>query len=496
VSLARSALGGVAWNWAGSVVLIVAQILSTAATARLISPREFGAYATAQALAGLVGYFTMTALGSGLLRRSKLEPRVVGSALTLSLGTSALIALVVWFSAAPWANAWRVPEAIGLIRILAVTLLLTSAATVPLALIRRELRFGTAAIVETGTQVLGLGISVALAFDLHSATALAVGQAVAGGTLLAASAVIARRRLTLRFDRCEARELLTFSGQVSLLSLSSYIAFTVPGWFAARVYGASVLGLYSRAALIVGLPVTYLTTGVTKVFYPLYGRVRDDAVRTRTLLADGLILTTGLTWPLFALVAGASPAVVKILLGDKWHAAAPLVALCALGACASLPCSLLTNVAEAFGWMRLIATRQLGLCGGIGATIVVVKLGGLDIEWLLAGVAAAQWIAYILTVVPFVKRDFLDGRSVALTQSIHGGYSLVAFGLAFGCARALEGSVPAIQVTGQLAVAGAVAGLILLGGGWFPAKRTLARRIGPPEPGDAVLVRIGAAVLR
>jgi MFS family permease len=62
-----------------------------------------------------------------------------------------------------------------------------------------------------------------------------------------------------------------------------------------------VLGLYSRAALIVGLPATYLTTGVTKVLYPLYGRVREDLVRTRTLLGEGLILTTGLTWPFFAL---------------------------------------------------------------------------------------------------------------------------------------------------------------------------------------------------
>ena len=81
-SLTRSALGGVAWTWAGSGVLVVAQIASTAATARLVAPREFGVYATAQAAAGIAGYFTMGALGSGLQRRSQLGEKTAGTAMS------------------------------------------------------------------------------------------------------------------------------------------------------------------------------------------------------------------------------------------------------------------------------------------------------------------------------------------------------------------------------------------------------------------------------
>jgi O-antigen/teichoic acid export membrane protein len=187
--------------------------------------------------------------------------------------------------------------------------------------------------------------------------------------------------------------------------------------------------------MIVGLPATYLTSGVTKILYPLYGRVREDLGRTRALLGEGLLLTTGFSWPLFALVAGASPVIVRVLLGERWHAAAPLVALCALSSCAGLPCSLLTNAAEAFGWMRRIAARQLMLCGGIGAAIVATYVGGLAIEWLLAGMALAQWIAYVSTVMPFVQRGFLDGRSVAVTHAIHGAVALAAYGLTAATAR-------------------------------------------------------------
>ena len=68
------------------------RVASTIATARLVSPHEFGFYATAQAATGVVGYFfTISALGSGIQRRSRLGEKTVGTALTLSLASSLVV---------------------------------------------------------------------------------------------------------------------------------------------------------------------------------------------------------------------------------------------------------------------------------------------------------------------------------------------------------------------------------------------------------------------
>ena len=481
-SLARSALGGVASNWAGSAVLILAQIASTAVTARLIAPHEFGAYATAQAAAGIAGYFTMNAIGSGLLRRSRLGPSTVGTATVLSLASSAVVAVAVWAGASPWAHSWGVPDAARVVRVIAISLFLTSAATVPAALIRRRLRFGTAVVVETGSQVIALAAGVVLAFHLHSALALALGQVVGASALLVGSVGMTKGELRLGFDRGDAREVFTFAGQVSVLNFSSYLANTAPGWFVARVFGASVLGLYSRASLIVGLPLTYLITSVMKVLYPIYGRVRDDVVRTKILLDEGLTLTTGFVWPLFALVAGASPLVVRILLGERWHSAAPLVALTALIACGDIGCGLLTNAAEAFGWMRLVAMRQIAFFSGVAATLATVHVARLGLNWVLVGVAASQWAAYILTLVPFVRLRFLRARSVAVAQAIHAGVALAAYGVVVACVRAVEGAPLAVQAVTVAVVATAVYATILVSRSWYPAGRVLGRRLAQVAP--------------
>ena len=122
-SLARSALTGVAWNYSGAMVLIVTQIISTAVTARLIAPSQFGAYAVAQAAAGVFGYFTLGALGAGLLRRQVLGPTTVGTAVVLSIVSGGLVAVTMCLVAVPWSDAWDVP-ATSLVRVAALALFL------------------------------------------------------------------------------------------------------------------------------------------------------------------------------------------------------------------------------------------------------------------------------------------------------------------------------------------------------------------------------------
>jgi O-antigen/teichoic acid export membrane protein len=257
---------------------------------------------------------------------------------------------------------------------------------------------------------------------------------------------------------------------------------TVPSWFAARTYGSAVLGLYSRANLIVGLPHTYFVTGVMKILYPLYGRVRDDLARTRTLLDEGLTLSTGLIWPLYAMLAGAAPVVVRVLLGQRWHAAAPLVALCALIACGDFPCSLLTNAAEALGWMRAIALRQVVFLAGVGASIAVVYLADLDLEWLLAGIALAQWVAYAMTLTPFVERGLLGIRSTLQAQVLHGAAALVVFGITFAGARVVEGTAAPVQVLCMCVVGFGVCGALFALRSRLPAGRVLERRFAHIAP--------------
>ena len=61
--------------------------------------------------------------------------------------------------------------------------------------------------METSTLVLGLATGVTLAVWLHSALALALGQAAGGAAQFLAASVTVRHDLRLAFDRTDAHEL-------------------------------------------------------------------------------------------------------------------------------------------------------------------------------------------------------------------------------------------------------------------------------------------------
>ena len=486
-SLARSALGGVAWNWGGSVVLVVAQIASTAITARLVAPHEFGLYATATAAAGFAGYLTMAAVGPGLQRRSRLGERTVGTALALSLASSLFVSGALWIAATWWADLWGIPAADWVVRAMAIALCLTSMATVPLALLRRDLKFRKAVVVETSSAVTGLASGVVLAVWLHSALALALGQALGALMLVTAASLIVRRQLQVSFDVEDARELFTFATQVGGLGFFQFLTITAPSWFVARTFGSVALGLYSRAYLIAGLPAEYVVRSVYRVIYPMYGRVREDLTRTKVLLDEALTLVTGFVWPLFALIAGASPVIVHVLLGSRWADASSLLLFFAVAACASIPTGFLANAAEAMGWMRIIAMRQIVFFAGVVAAVVGVTITDLGLSILVAGIALAHWIAYALTLEIFIRRRLLAFRWVLRGQLVHIAIATGAFAAAFSCAHLLDRTDVLVQIAAQVAVGAAVIGVLISAGARIPAIRVLGRRIGMAE--DESIVR-------
>ncbi len=494
ISLTKSALQGVAWNYLGIAVLIVAQVVSTVATARLIDPSWFGIYTAAQAASGFASYFTFSTIGLAILRRSELGEKTVGSAVAISLITATIVFVALWFLAAPWADAWHIPAATSLIRVLDFALFFNSLSSVPLALTRRRLRFGAAALAETSTTVAGLAVGVVLAVFLHTTLALAVGQVVGGSTLFIATVALAWRDLRIGFDRGEGRELLTYSGQLSGLYFSSWAINGVPSWFTSLSFGKFTLGLFNRASLVVYLPLGFMTTGITKVLFPLYGRVRHDVAKTKAMLSEGMVLATGYVWPLFAIVAGGAPVLVGVVLGQRWHGAAPLLRLFVLVACGAFPTAFLTNAAEALGWIKFAAFRLLVLMTLLGSAVAVVGVAGLGLRALLIGVAIAQWATYAITLMPFVSRGVVDARLVLGSHLVHGSLSIAAFAAAFGCAEVLAGAGLFVQALGEIALTVAVCALILKGRSWYPASKVLARRMESGSLEDGFLGRLRAIV--
>lgn len=102
------------------------------------------------------------------------------------------------------------------------------------------------------------------------------------------------------------------------------------------VLGASPLGLYSRAYNLLMLPVRQLSAPLSTIMVPALSRLQDDPERFARYYLRTVNLIAWIATPLFGFLIVAAEPVVRLVLGDKWLAAAPVFEILAIGALAQM----------------------------------------------------------------------------------------------------------------------------------------------------------------
>ncbi len=476
LSLTRRGMRGAVWNYSGAGVVMVSQLFYTALTARLISPSDFGAYATAQAMLALVGYFTLRAVGAAIVRAPELDRRAIGSAILLTGGAAAVVTVVVVLTAGIWADAWRSPRAASLIRLFAPYLVLYGLATVPMGLLQRAMRYRTASLVETSAVVIGFGVGAILAVRLRSADALVLGQITTGGALLALAVAATRRELSLMPSWERLRAFFSFSAQVSVQNLNHYVNNTLPSFAVSRFLGQTSLGYFSRALVLVSLPRSFLADGVYKTLYPIYPRFRKDSGQCRRMMNDVANVTMTMVWPLFAALAGLAPLVVDLLLGATWEPVATItLPLCVLAA-VNFAYTNFAWFAESFGYLRQMWIVQIVWTAVLIGGLVVAVQGDAGMRTIALVACGTQIVAHLLQVVLLARTRFIDGVGVLKAELAATLVSFVWYAATALTTNALSESTMGARLAGACLVVGLLTLATWIALPFLPAGRAFARR--------------------
>ena len=342
----RSAKRGGAITLAAQVLQIVLGIGGGATLARLLDPSDFGLYAAA--VVALVPITTLREFGlsAAIARAPSISPAQMTGLFWLGMRYGGYLAIALlglapiaaWFYNEPWL--------LRALPAMAAAVFVQSIGAVPIGLLRRQMRFGFLVIAEVSANVAAISVAILLAVAGAGAWAL-IGQSI---TQLVSVAVIASIfaagvggwRAGWRVSassREELRDFVRFGWQATtsrvVLNVGRYYDYAVLGRFA----GSAPLGLYERAnqwanfpARQVMAPLVYVAVSGLSDAYRRFEANPDDPeplrlYRKKSRTAIGLLLAA--VYPaLFGLMVEA-PTAVRVLLGEKWLEASPLLVLLA-----------------------------------------------------------------------------------------------------------------------------------------------------------------------
>lgn len=386
-----------------------------------IGPDELGLYSIAFAATTLLGVFQDFGLTRYIAGERHLDEAKIRTAFSLSLVLAWTIAAISMAMAWPMAVLYDNPALLPVMLVIGGSYLVVPLAVVPTALRQRAMDFKSNSMIEIGAASGNAVVSILLATRGYGAMALAWGFCAQQCARMLISQWRNGFLFPWPFSFAGARPVLKFGGGSSLLVLSGTISAKLPDLLIGRLIGQAAVGLFGRANGLAGQLRLLVSGAATSVFYPAFARVRDRDEPLGPPYERVVSCYCGLTWPSMVGLAVLAEPLIRLLYGERWLGAAPLLQWIAISEICFVALPLHVELPILLGRMK--ALIKLNLLD----TLASVVLLGIGAYFSLEGAAASRfaysivwfglYVGFLQTLVGFTWGGLLRsyGKSALVT---------------------------------------------------------------------------------
>ena len=190
--------------------------------------------------------------------------------------------------------------------------------------------------------------------------------------------------------------MLHFGGLATLNNFIVFLAWNSDNILLGRFWGAQALGLYGRAYQLATLPVQQWNQALGGVALSGLSAVQNDSDRLSRSFLRAYSLLLSMTVPIAIACPLFADEIIRVVLGAKWIAVAPIFRLLA-------PTSLVFALVNPFSWL-VTSTGRVGRAVSMTATTTPIVILGIIIGLSHGptGVALGYSTAMVLITIPLI----------------------------------------------------------------------------------------------
>ena len=291
--------------------------------ARLLTKADFG-------LVGMVYVFTNISnviidggFGSALIQKKNPTQTDYSTVFYWNTGLAAALYALLYVGAGWIAGYYRQPQLVGIVRLLGVIIICNSVFVTHFVKMRMEFRFGTLAIINVSSALLGGALGIYLAAHGVGVYALVWSQVSVGLLQCLGCFLLGRWMPSLTFSTETLRRLFGYGGYLLAAQILQVVCNNVQYLIIGRRSSAGQLGLYTQAQKTDQIVSYHIPQILVNVMFPLYSRLQDDRPRLLQTLAMNLRVVAFVVYPVIALLMLLAEPVFILLYTDEWAPAAP-----------------------------------------------------------------------------------------------------------------------------------------------------------------------------
>lgn len=401
-SFAERTVKGGLWMTATNVADRTLQIVLLVILARLLDPADFGLMGIALLTLGALRRLSRVGFQEALIQRIEADvDEYLHTAWTVEVARGFVLAAIAVLAAPFVAALFSEPRALDVLRVVALSPLLTGLRNPAVVYFRKALAFHKEFAYVMSGSVVNFGLAVALALAFHNVWALVIGYVAADATRLVVSYGLDRFRPIPELDRQYLGDLFAFGKWITGTEGLQFLISEGDDAIVGYLLGAASLGLYQVAYRIAKAPASEVAVIVSGVTFPAYSKLQDDVDSLREVFFKTVQVTTFVSFPVSVGIIVVAPVFVPGFLGTGWASIIPVMQLIGVY-------SLFISLGATFGpvWKALgrpdyitklsalrvglmaalivPATRQFGIVGAAGVVVGVYAFPIMPIDVYLA----------------------------------------------------------------------------------------------------------------
>jgi O-antigen/teichoic acid export membrane protein len=324
----RKMAKGAAWMISFKLLQRFLSLISVMVLARLLVPEDFGLVALATAFIAALELFTAFNFDVVLIQRQDSTRVHYDTVWTIQVIFGFVLCGVLLSLARPVAAFYEDPRLFNILAMLSVGTLIKGFENVGVVDFRKNLQFDKEFLFMFLPRLAGFCTTIPAAFWFRSYWALIAGILVMNAASTIGSFVLSKYRP--RVSLLAFKELFDFSKWLLINNVLQFSRHRASDFIIGKVGGPNSLGTFTVAYEVASIPTTELVAPINRAVLPGYAKMAHSLAEIRQGYLDVIGLIALFAIPAAVGIAGTSELFVLVLLGEKWAAAAPLIAILAL----------------------------------------------------------------------------------------------------------------------------------------------------------------------
>jgi O-antigen/teichoic acid export membrane protein len=394
--LYRKSIRGGAWLFA---LRIFTQLLSMAALVilyRLLDPKDFGLLGIGTLTMGMLMSLTEIGFREALIQREDAE-QYLDVAWTFKIVRGFAIFLVVYMIAPYIAEFFARPDAIGIIRVVSITLIFESVSNIGTVYFAKNIEFHKQFIQQIAGTVVWAIVTIILAFMYKNVWALVLGRLSGSLTRCIISYLIHPYRPKLSFDFSKVKKLWKFGKYIFVSKILVYLCHHGDDILLGKVLGVTALGYYQQAFKMGNIVTNEIGNKIATVSFATYSKLQDNLGKIRGGFFKSLQVSSLIVFPITGGIIILAPEFIRLILGQKWMPM--LSAMQILSIAGAMKCLQAGSVFMALGRPDVSAKRTM-----VRFIIIAATIYPLTVKFGIAGTSFCVLLpAFVLVPVIFYQ---------------------------------------------------------------------------------------------